>query len=135
MADALIDTNVFIHAEANDEQTAECRALLDALKAGTQSAVLDPIVVHELTYAWPRYIRGASKQDIADYVLEILAMYGIVGDKELLQRVVRRWRATTAGFVDRLLTERALSDNVPVYTKNVRDFQGEGVEVPDPLPH
>jgi hypothetical protein len=92
------------------------------------------MVVHELTYIWPRYIKGATKQDIATYVLEVLTMPGIVGDTALLPRTIRRWRDTNVGFVDCLLTERALQDEVPVYTKNVRHFQGKGVEVPDPLP-
>jgi hypothetical protein len=104
------------------------------LQAGTQTAVLDSVVVHELTYAWPRYVKDASKDDIARYILGVLRMPGVTGETELLADVVRRWQTSSISFVDCLLLERALRDGVPVYTKNVRDFRSQGVEVPDPLP-
>jgi predicted nucleic acid-binding protein len=47
MAEALLDTNVFVHALMLDEHSVSSQGLLDALAAGTEQAVLDSLVVHE----------------------------------------------------------------------------------------
>ena len=48
---------------------------------------------------------------------------------------LRRWADTPGlGFVDAYLAALAARHGCPVYTKNVRDFSGQGVSVPDPLP-
>lgn len=45
----LLDTNVFIHAYAQDTASEECRSFLIALEAGRVAAQLDPMVLHELS--------------------------------------------------------------------------------------
>ena len=133
--DGLIDTNVFIHAEANNPLTPECRDFLAGLARGTIRARIEPLVVHELTYALPRLLKGWIRADIAAYLLIVLAWPGIVGEVALLQDAVRRWNATPGlGVVDAYLAAVAVHDNRPVYTKNVRDLVAQGVTVPDPLP-
>jgi hypothetical protein len=48
---------------------------------------------------------------------------------------VQRWRDTPGlAFVDAYLASRAAAESRPVYTKNVRELRGQGVDVPDPLP-
>lgn len=91
-------------------------------------------MVHELTYAWSHYFKTATRNEIAAYILRVLAFPGVAGDIALLTRAVRRWRDTGIAFVDCVLTERALLDSVPVYTKNVRDLRSQGVDVPDRFP-
>jgi predicted nucleic acid-binding protein len=134
MNEGLIDTNVFIHAQTRDGLSEECNAFLDLVASGQLTVILEPIVLHELSYAWNRVFRNATRQDVANYMLTILVWPGIAGNTQTLYRAVRRWRDSSADFVDCLLAERALRDNVPVYTKNVRDIGRFGVGVPDPLP-
>jgi hypothetical protein len=65
----------------------------------------------------------------------VLRWPGIVGDKELMMNAVARWAdKPELGFVEAYLAAQADRDNCPVYTKNVRDFADQGIEVPDPLP-
>lgn len=61
----LIDTNLFVHAHANDDATAECQAFLAALEQGRVRARLEPLVLHELSYALPRSIRQLTREDVA----------------------------------------------------------------------
>ena len=135
MSAGLIDTNVLVHAQTRDALGAECLAFLNAVEAGEIQVYLDVLVVHELTYVLPRYRQQMGRADVAAYLLAVLQWPGIVGDKPLLDRAIRRWAQTPRlGFVDAYLAERALRDAVPVYTKNVSEFATLGVNVPDPLP-
>jgi predicted nucleic-acid-binding protein len=135
MAEGLLDTNVIIHGYTHDDQTEECARLLSDLENGRQFARVESYILHELSYAWKHYFRRATRDDIAEVLLAILAWPGVeVQDRLELARAVRRWQSGTIGFVDALLIERALAEGVAIFTKNVRDFEGQGVDVPDPLP-
>jgi predicted nucleic acid-binding protein len=131
----LLDTNVFVHALANDPQTQECQAFLAALATGTNEATIEPIVLHELSYALPRFVKQMTPGDVARYMLGVLQWPGVQGDKDLLTDAVRRWAQSPAiGFADAYLAALATQRGCPVYTKNVRDLTAQGVAVPDPLP-
>jgi predicted nucleic acid-binding protein len=133
--DGLLDTNVFLHAFTSDSHSAECRSFLAALEHGTQQAWLDPIVLHELSYSVRHYLKQVTPDVIAAYLLGVLSWPGVKGDKDLMIQAVERWRqAPTIGFVDAYLAALAARSDVQIFTKNVRDFAGEGVRVPDPLP-
>jgi predicted nucleic acid-binding protein len=130
-----IDTNVFIHAQSQDAHAMECLAFVRALQRGEVEARLEPLVLHELTYILPRYRRDMSREDVGNYLLAVLAWRGVIADRGKLAETVERWRDDPSlGFVDAYLGACAAEDNAPVFTKNVRDFAGQGVEVPDPLP-
>lgn len=48
---------------------------------------------------------------------------------------LRRWSVTPGlAFADAYLAALAARHRCPVYTKNVRELAGQGVDVPDPLP-
>jgi hypothetical protein len=97
--------------------------------------VLDPLVLHELTYVLPRYVQQMSRQDVARYLAVVLSWPGIIGDKDTMIDAVQRWRDTPGlAFVDAYLAARAAAESRPIYTKNVRELRGQGVDVPDPLP-
>jgi predicted nucleic acid-binding protein len=131
----LIDTNVFIHAQANDGYTEECLRFLDAVERGAVRARLDPLVAHELTHALPHYRKGMTRSDVATFLLTILAWDGVVGDKDRLAKAVLRWQnSPKLAFVDAYLAATAYDERCPVFTKNVRDLAGPGITVPDPLP-
>src|SRR5205807_5835740 len=98
-------------------------------------ARLEPMNVHELPYALRHYLRQMTRDDLAAYLLTVLSWPGVVGDKDLLVGTVQRWQQTSGlAFADAYLVESALGRGVPVYSKNVRELAGQGVDVPDPLP-
>ena len=136
MAPGVVDTNVFIHAQTHDAVADECLDFLEAIEEGRLQARLDPTVLHELSYALPRYRRGMSRGEVAEYLLIILAWEGIIADKSTLIQTVERWRDTDGlGFVDAYLAVVASTEGIPVYSKNVRELRGQGVVVPDRLPN
>jgi predicted nucleic acid-binding protein len=98
MPEGLLDTNVFIHAQTSDALAEECRRFLLTLMEGTQSARLEPVVVHELSYTWLRVFRQATRQQVADYILTVLGWPGVTASEEnLLASAVRRWRDERIG--------------------------------------
>jgi predicted nucleic acid-binding protein len=133
--DGLLDTNVFLHSLANDSHTVECRDFLAALERGHSFALLEPMILHELSYALPRLMRHLTPQAVARYLLLILSWPGVRGEKDVMIDAVHRWHQTPGlGFTDAYLAALATQRGCPVYTKNVRDLAGQGVVVPDPLP-
>lgn len=131
----LVDTNTFVHAHAHDVHTEECRTFLAALEAGKAQAHLEPIVLHELSYALPHYMKQMDWTQVADYLLMVLAWPGIRGAKDVMVDAVQRWRASKRlAFVDSYLAAFAAQRQCPVYTKNVREFVGQGIHVPPTLP-
>lgn len=135
VTDGLVDTNVFIHAHSTDSLSTECRAFLTALESGQLRARLEPLILHELSYALPRYVKGMSRNEIAEYLLMVLSWPGIEADKSILADAVVRWRKTPGlAFVDAYLAALGTRLACPIYSKNVRELAGQGVVVPDPLP-
>jgi predicted nucleic acid-binding protein len=135
MADGLIDTNVFIHAHTTDQLSDECRNFLAALAEGRLRARVEPLILHELSYALPRYVKQMTHDDIAAYLLMVLGWDGVQGDKGVMADAVERWWPTPGlSFADAYLAALAAQQECAVYTKNVRELVGQGVEVPQPLP-
>ncbi|HEY7034908.1 MAG TPA: type II toxin-antitoxin system VapC family toxin [Thermomicrobiales bacterium] len=134
MSSGYLDANLFIHAIANDDHTAECKRFLEELEKGTIAARIEPIVLHEITFALPRFAKQLGRRDVAAYLLSVLDWPGVISDKPILAEALDRWRRTPGlGFTDAYLASVAVRDGVPVYTKNVREPRGQGAEVPDPL--
>ena len=132
----LVDTNVFIHAQTHDRFSEECLRFLEGLSSGRVQGQIDSLVIHELSYALPGYRQEMTRAQIAEYLLAILAWEGLSGEKGMLAQAVERWRVTPRlAFVDAYLATRAASEAVPVFSKNVSELRGQGVEVPDPLPN
>ncbi|MGH2532077.1 MAG: PIN domain-containing protein [Thermomicrobiales bacterium] len=133
--EGLLDTNVFIHAQTNDEHSDECRAFLLAIQHNEIVARLEPVVLHELTYALRHYRRQMTRSQIGEYLLVVLSWPGIRGDRDLMTDAVYRWIDTPGlGLVDAYLSAMADRDNCPVYTINARDFEHQSIDVPQPLP-
>ena len=134
MSDGLLDTNLFIHAMTTDEHSLECQTFLAALARGDRQARLDITVLHELTYAVPRYRKQMERIELGEYLRAVIEWPGVTGDKSLLLDTVERWTFTPGlGLVDAYLAARANIEGCPVYSKNVRELKGQGVTVPDPL--
>ncbi len=131
----LIDTNVFIHAQSTDQFSQECRRFLEAVETGRIRARLDPLVLHELSYALPHYVKHMTRENVGEYLLAVLTWEGIEGNRNLMVDAVTRWRSSSKlAFVDAYLAALAKELDGAVFTKNVRDFEGQGVEVPAALP-
>jgi predicted nucleic acid-binding protein len=131
----LLDTNVLIHAHTHDSVSEECRRFVDALEAGRVTARLEPLILHELSYALPRYLKQMTRADVAEYLLIVLSWEGVQGEKGLMVDAVGRWRATPGlSFADAYLAALAAEQGRPIYSKNVRELVGQGVQVIDPLP-
>lgn len=134
-SDGILDTNVFLHAQSHDELSEECRRFLAAVEQGHLQTYLDPLVLHELSYSLPHYVKQITRDKIAEYLLGVLGWPGIQGEKDLMVEAVERWwRTPGLAFVDAYLAALARSRSCPVYTKNVREFATQGVHVPNPLP-
>lgn len=135
MADGFLDTNVFVHALLRDDQSEECQRFLATVQEGRNRARLDPLVMHELSYVLPRVIKQMDRAEVADFLEAVLGWKGIDADRTLLAEALRRWRVTTElSFVDAVLCAAAGRERLPIYTKNVRHFANQGVDVPNPLP-
>jgi predicted nucleic acid-binding protein len=130
----LLDTNVFIHAHSSDTHAGDCRAFLSALERGERRARIEPLILHELSYALPHYVKQMGREDVAQYVLMVLSWPGVVGDISLMIDTVQRWRTTPGlSFADAYLSAIAVREAVPVYSKNVKELRGQGVDVPATL--
>lgn len=133
--DGLLDTNVFIHAHTTDELSVECQRFLAAIERGDIEAYLEPLVLHELSYALPRYMRQMTRAQVAQYLGMVLSWPGVRGDKDVMLDAVERYDDTPRlAFVDAYLAALATRRQCPVYSKNVQELTSQGVNVPDPLP-
>jgi predicted nucleic acid-binding protein len=134
-SEGFLDTNVVVHAFTNDPLSRECMAFLEKLESGERSARLEIFVVHELSYILPRYLKQLSRAEIGRILEDLLGWPGvIVSDRELLIEAISRWsRSQSLGFVDSLLISQARSHGLPIFTKNVREMSGFGVEIPSNL--
>lgn len=134
-APGLLDTNVFIHAHTRDSASVECRRFLAALEVGGVRAVMDPLMLHELSYALPHYLKQMARADVAEYLPMILSWDGVQGEKGMLVDAVERWRDSSGlSFADAYLASVAVEQDRPIYSKNVRELHGQGAVVPNPLP-
>lgn len=66
MPPGLLDTNVFIHALAHDRLSEECLGFLEALERADIEARLEPLVLHELSYALPHHRNQMTRADVAE---------------------------------------------------------------------
>lgn len=132
MSDGLLDTNVFIHAHTTDSASEECRRFLASLERGRVRAQLEPLILHELSYALPHYVKQMTRQQIGEYLLMVLSWDGVEGD---MVDAVQRWQETSGlSFADAYLAALAAERSCSVYSKNVRELEAQGVTVPQPLP-
>lgn len=130
----VLDTNVVVHSLTNDEHSEECRLFLQQVQLGNRIVILEPMVVHELTYTLPRYVKQMTREDVADFLQSLIELPGVVGDLYRLAAAIDRWsKHPGTGFVDCYLAERSVELGAHVFTKNVGHFRRLGMDVPDPL--
>ncbi|MCC6791672.1 MAG: hypothetical protein IT336_08310, partial [Thermomicrobiales bacterium] len=110
---------MLIHSLTNDQSSEECDAFLAQVAAGTIRVRVEPVVVHELTYALPRYFKQFNRMHVATTIESLLTMRGIDGDTDVMIEALHRWAFTPGlGFVDAYLATRSIREGCPVYSKN-----------------
>lgn len=123
-----LDATVFIHALfENDPHMPRCRRILRGLEEAGAEGWLDPVTIHELTYALPRALprQFGAREDVVRYLLRFLAVDTIKGDdKEGLIRALRLWGDHGIRFGDARLIVQAERTGTPVCSVNERDFSG-----------
>jgi len=88
---------------------------------------MSPLILHELSYAFPRYIKQMTHQDIANYLLMVLGWEAVQGEKGAMVDAVERWRDTSGlAFADAYLAALAAEQDRPVYSKNLRELRAQG---------
>lgn len=92
--EGLLDTNVVMHALTHDPHAEECVRFVEGLERGTRRARLEPMVLHELSYAFGHYVKGATRAQIAQTLLSVLSWPGITGEKAVMTDAVHRWLGT-----------------------------------------
>lgn len=121
-----LDANLFIHPLfQNDPHARPCREIFRAIESGAAEAWLDPVTVHELTYALQKIPQFRdNRQAIADYLLPVLLQEGIqMHDKPAAVSALRRW-LQGGRFGDARIAGLAETSGLPVCTVNDRDFAG-----------
>lgn len=53
----ILDSNIVIHSFTNDQWTEPAIALLTQIEQGELLVTIDPMVIHEIAYALPRYAK------------------------------------------------------------------------------
>jgi predicted nucleic acid-binding protein len=134
VSDGLLDTNVLVHSILDDIPSEECRKFLAMVEAGERRVRLEVYVVHELTFVLGRVRRQMSRQEIVEFLYQVIEWPGIECDRELLIGTLDRWQQRKGiAFVDALLATQARLSNTRIFSKNVREFRDTGIEVPEPL--
>lgn|GEM_PF-4904069 len=134
MSEGILDSNILVSALTNDVHSEECKTFLNELRDGTQSARLEALVLHELAYVLLRVFK-LDRKTIVGYMNEVVSWPGVIGDKDLLLATIDVWfRNPGLSFVDAYLGSLAQRLGLPVYTKNIKDFEAQQAIVPNPLP-
>lgn len=123
-----LDATIFIHVLfERDPHMPRCRRILQGLEEADGEGWLDPVTIHELTYALSRALprRFPSREDVVRYLLRFLALEAVKGDdKEGMIRALRLWGDRGIRFGDARLIALAQRSGAPVCSVNERDFAG-----------
>lgn len=129
---AILDSNVVLEAVKHGDNAEACEWLLRQVGDGSIRVIVEPIVVHELTYVIPRYLKQATRPQIARIILSVLQAPGAEDPTGMLVTAVRSWRDTQGqSFVDAYLATVARAQRRTVLTLNTKDFEPHGVDAPD----
>ncbi|HEX6989598.1 MAG TPA: hypothetical protein VF282_09020 [Bacillota bacterium] len=119
-----LDAALFVHVFYRDRETTRCEAILDALLNGRAAGRIDPITLHELTYALIHRFSG-NRRHVAEFVTGLLSLDNVfVPDREIYLKALRLWGNGEVGrFGDAIIMVRSLTDHVPVCSPD-RHFAG-----------
>ena len=135
MTGVLLDTNVVSELT---RETPDSRVI--AFLAGHDDLWLSAVVLHELDFGVGLLPLGRRRDDISAALSAFVTEYEDrilpVGRSEARQAAALRARAHRSGRVldlgDALIAGTASANDLSVATRNVRDFDGLGLDVIDP---
>ena len=138
MSGCLLDTNVVSEMV---KPAPEPRVIAFLMHQADQW--LSSIVLHEMRFGLELLPQGSLRDRLGSALSAIVTQYvGLilpVGRAEAEQAAVLRARARQSGRVlrlaDALIAGTAAANELWVATRNVRDFEGLGVDVTDPWDH
>lgn len=123
-----LDANIFIHPLfEGDPHCHRCRQILRWLKEGRAEGWVDPVTVHELTYALRRARPDAfpTPHAVFSYLAPILALDAVhMDDKNAALSALHYWASSGGTFDDARIAVLARSRGMPVCSVNARDFPG-----------
>lgn len=109
--------------------------------AQQEQAWISIITVHELEYGLSLLPVGSRRSQLAETIQLLLNQYAAfvlpVQQEEAKQAALLRAAAKQQGrvlhLVDALIAGTALAHDLPIATRNVKDFEGLGVELLNPF--
>lgn len=123
-----LDANLFIHPLfANDPHRPRCEHILRMLRRGEAEAWVDPVTVHELTYALPRARPDAfpNPRAVLAYLGPLLALDAVrMDDKDAVLQALYHWATHGGRFGDARILALARGRGMPVCSVNASHFPG-----------
>lgn len=132
----LVDTNViseFIRREPDP-------GVMDYVRRRTRLLLVPVVVLHELEYGLARMPPSRRRDRITSFVADVERRYGerILDLDRVRAREGARIRAQaeragrTIGIADALIAGTARAEGIPLATRNVRHFEGFGIQLLNP---
>lgn len=121
-----LDANLFIHPLfSHDPHGPQCRRILGEIVSGEAEGWLDPVTIHELTYALRvQKEKFKTNQDVVDYLLRFLPHDGFrLEDKDSVVLGLSLW-VQGGTFGDARLRALASRTDLPICSVNGKDFPG-----------
>jgi len=136
MTQILLDTNIISELGRPEPQS----SVVDFLSA-LPSAWLSTITLHELEYGLSLLPFGSRRSAIENTVSGLISQYSdyiiSVGQQEAQQAALLRAEMKENGRVlhlaDSLIAGTAKAHNLVIATRNIKDFEGLGIELVNPF--
>lgn len=124
LREGYVGTDVFLQAQAHEDQTPTCRSRLRAAAEWQIILHIDPIVFQELTHMLPRYIKTMTRSDISLYCRSVLQWSGVrMDDTPFWLSVLETWEADERlGWAEAVLIRRSQESGRALWIWNRLDF-------------
>lgn len=136
MTNYLLDTNIISELGRPEPQ----KSVVDFV-ASTPIAWLSTITLHELEYGITLIPEGSRQKAIKQVVSELVSAYGdyIIpveqqeAQEAALLRATMKQQGKVLHLADSLIAGTAKAHNLIVVTRNIKDFEGLGIQLNNPF--
>lgn len=136
MTNYLLDTNIISELGRPEPQ----KSVVDFV-ASTPIAWLSTITLHELEYGIALMPEGSRQKAIKQVVSELVSAYGdyIIpveqqeAQEAALLRATMKQQGKVLHLADSLIAGTAKAHNLIVVTRNIKDFEGLGIQLNNPF--
>lgn len=136
MTNYLLDTNIISELGRPEPQ----KSVVDFV-ASTPIAWLSTITLHELEYGIALIPEGSRQKAIKQVVSELVSAYGdyIIpveqqeAQEAALLRATMKQQGKVLHLADSLIAGTAKAHNLIVVTRNIKDFEGLGIQLNNPF--